>query len=169
MRMKTRTLAYLAVLSALGTVFAYLSFVLPTGQLGFLALASLCGVAAVIESGAGGGIAVFIVTAVLSFLILPTKTGAIVYAVFFGWYPVMKLFAERTRPKLVEWAIKLISFNAAVTVLIFVFNVVFFTFDAAVPVIYLILNAVFIVFDIGVTRAIGFYISRIAPHMKRGK
>ena len=61
MRIKTRTLAYLAVLSALGTVFEYLSSVLPTGQLGFLALASLCGVAAVIESGAGGGIAAFIV------------------------------------------------------------------------------------------------------------
>lgn len=162
-------MAFLAVFTALAVVFLYLSCAFPTGQLGFIALASLCGVSAVIEAGAGGGAALFVMTAALGFLILPNKMNAVVYACFFGWYPIMKLYAERIGSVPLQWIVKLALFNAALTVLLLVFKVVFFTFDASTPIVYLIMNAVFIVFDIGVTRVIGYYYKKIAPKMKRGK
>ena len=168
-RISTRTMAFLAVFTALGVVFLYLSCIIPTGQLGFIALASICGVAAVIEAGAGGGAALFAMTALLAFLILPNKLNAAIYACFFGWYPIMKLFAERIRSVSLQWAVKLAFFNAALSVLIFAVQVAFFSFDASVPVIYLIMKAVFIVFDVGVTQIIGFYCKKIGPKMKRGK
>ena len=70
---KIRRLTLTAVFTAFSVVFMYLSAVLPTGQLGFLGISSLFGVAAVIEYGIAGGLFVFAGTAVIGLIILPDK------------------------------------------------------------------------------------------------
>ena len=162
---KTRRLTLTAVFTALSVAFMYLSAVFPTGQLGFLGVSSLLGVAAVIEYGIPGGIFVFAGTAILGLLIVPDKMLVVLYAMFFGYYPILKSLAEKVRSRVFEWVIKLAVFNIALTLILFAFKFVLFDFSFlkdSYILLYLFCNVVFALFDIGVSRVISFYIARIS-------
>lgn len=164
-----RRVAFTAVFTALSTAFLYLAAVLPTGQLGFLGVSALCGIAAVVEYGIAGGVFIWTGTSILGFILSPSNVLAGVYAVFFGPYPVVKAFAEG-RGRVAEWVIKLVFFNAALSVCVFALKTAMFTFSGktlSVPVLYVAGNAVFAVFDVAVSRATGFYMSRIHPKIHK--
>jgi hypothetical protein len=166
---KTRALTLASVLAALTVVFLYTASVLPTGQLGAVAAASLFTAAAVIETGTGPALCVFAVSCTLGALLLPDKLPVLVYALFFGHYPIIKCFAERKKRAVLRWIAKLATFYAALAVILF------FAFDSEVFMTYLrypetinILivvlagGAVFVLYDIGLTKLIGMYIQRVA-------
>ncbi len=164
-----RRVAFTAVFTALAVAFIYLAALLPTGQLGFLGLASLCGVAAVVEYGLPGGLFVWMGGSVLGLLIAPSKNLALLYAVFFGAYPVVKSLAEKPKSRLLEWCVKLLLFNAALTVALFALKMTVFDLSNVrfgKAILYLLGNAVFVLFDIAVSRAIGAYMGRIHPKIK---
>ncbi|MCR5041201.1 MAG: hypothetical protein K6C36_03750 [Clostridia bacterium] len=51
----------------------------------------------------------------LSLLLLSDKEAAVMYAVFFGYYPILLPFLNtRVRPAALRWVIKFLIFNAAV-------------------------------------------------------
>ena len=162
---KTRRLTLTAVFTAFSVGFMYLSSVFPTGQLGFLGISSLFGIAAVIEYRIAGGIFVFAATALIGLLIVPDKMLVLLYSMFFGYYPILKSLAEKTKSRIIEWLIKLVVFNVALTLILFVFKLVLFDFSFlrnSYFLLYLFCNIVFILFDIGVSRVIIFYISKIS-------
>ncbi|UOO36884.1 hypothetical protein IZU99_06235 [Oscillospiraceae bacterium CM] len=170
MRGSARTVTVTAVMSALTLVFLYLANILPTGQLGMIAAASLFGVAAVIEGGMKAGIFVYLVSTGLAALFVPDKSAVLLYALFFGYYPVLKSLAERLKPVWLAWAVKLLVFNAVLTVVLFLFKaLVYDRFLPSVPVYlaYLAGSAVFVVFDIGLRRLIEFYIVRISRNIRK--
>lgn len=161
---KSKKMAINAVMTAAVVVMMYLASVLPTGRLGYLGVASVFGVAAVIESGISGGIMVYLASSLLGLIIVPAKEIVLLYALFFGYYPVLKSFAERRKSPVLGWIIKLGVMNIALTILIFAFETLFFSvsgLDFAIPATYAIVNVVFILFDIGVSGVISFYITRI--------
>ncbi len=169
MKFKTRDLTLLALFTAFSAVFIYLASISPTGQIGLLGAASVFGVAAVIECGLGGGVAVFIISSLLSLLLVPNKTVVLVYVIFFGYYPILKSLAERCRSRVLEWIIKLLVLNTALVVIFFVFSGTVFDisrFKNSYIIAFIVFNAVFIVFDIGVSKLVQFYISKISG--KRG-
>lgn len=172
MRKKSsRFIALAAVLAAFQVAFMALACFVPTGQLGFLGVASLFGVAAVVELGTAGGALVYAACAILGFLVLPSKTLAGLYAVFFGPYPVVKALAE-PRKRWTEWITKLLFFNAALTVAIFALKMTvfdLFNIKFGVPLYYLGGNVVFVIFDIAVSRALTVYMSRIHTKIGKGK
>lgn len=47
-------------------------------------------------------------------LIAPDKEAAILYVMFLGYYPILKSVIERIKKPVLEWAVKLLIFNAAV-------------------------------------------------------
>lgn len=162
-------IAFLAVFSAFSTAFLYLASLFPTGQLGFLGVASLFGIAGVVEFGLPGGLAVYAVTALLGLLIVPSKTLVGLYALFFGPYPVVKALAERGS-RVLEWIVKVVFFNAALTAALFALKVTVFDFthiQYGVPVLYIAGNLIFAIFDIAVSRAIVFYMARIHPRIHK--
>lgn len=168
-KIKTRSIAYTAVFTAFSTLFLYLASVMPSGQLGFLGIASLFGIAAVVEFGMYGGITVLAGTAVLGLIIVPSKTLVGLYAVFFGLYPIVKSLAER-RGRVFEWCVKVIFFNLALTAAVFALKVTVFDLSNVkygVPILYCAGNAVFVLFDIGVSRVIAFYMARIYPKIHK--
>lgn len=168
MSKKTKIITLSAVFTALSVVFLYLASVMPTGQLGFSALASLCGVCVVIETGIGGGLGVFAATSILGFLLIPEKTYMLLYVCFFGYYPVVKLLFERFRSPVLGWVCKLAVFAAALTVLLFAFRLTLFDVSFLSGrrwLLYIVLGAVFVVFDLGVTQVIGYYRVKISPHL----
>ena len=75
----TRRLAVSAVLAALGVVLLLLGSLVQVLDLSMAAIASLLVVFAVIEIGGKYPILIYLVTSVLSLLLLPVKTAALIY------------------------------------------------------------------------------------------
>lgn len=163
---KAVQVAYPAILGALAVVLVYLACVAPTGQWGIVAAAGLLPAAAVISVSLKAGFLCWAGASVLALLLAPDKFCALLFAVLFGLYPMVKSLTERPRKKPLEYAGKLAFFNAAFTAL-------FLTMSAAVLgslpgalggsvwVLYLAANVVFLLYDFGFSRLIGFYIARI--------
>ncbi len=159
-----------AVFTALSVVFLYLANLIPTVRLGFAAAASLFAIAAVIETGLVAAAFVFVGSSILGALLLPDKTAVLIYVLFFGYYPIIKSLAERIRPVILNWVIKIAVFEAAFSVIWFLFkNLIFDSryLETHIIVIYLTGTAAFVVFDIGLTRLIGFYIQRISKNIRK--
>ena len=168
-RKATRLITVSAVMTALSVVSVYLGSVFPTGQLGFAAISSLFVIAAVVECGLKGGIFVYIGSAALTLLLVPDKSTALLFALFFGYYPVIKSLAERPKSRVLEWIIKLCLLNAALSVLLFLFKLTIFDYsviNGSTPLIYLLANIVFVLYDIGVSRLIFIYVNKISKRIK---
>ena len=164
MNNKTRTITLSALFSALCVVSLYIASVLPTGQLGITALASLFVAAAVVETGLGSGVSVFIISSALSVLMVPVKTAPFLYVMFFGYYPVVKNLVERIGRVALQWLAKLIIFNASLTLAFFTLKELFIAFTSRSygnALLYIAGNAVFILFDFGYSKVILFYMERI--------
>ena len=171
MKKSTRRLTVSAMMTALSVVFLYLACVFPTGQLGFTAVASLFGIAAVVECGVVSGIFVYAGTSVLGLLLLPAKSMVYLYIIFFGLYPVLKSLIERIGKLALEWVLKLALFNASLSVLWFLLRELALpesAFSYSPILVYALGNPVFILYDIGLTRLIAVYIARISKRIKRG-
>ena len=93
----TRDLAVCAMLSALGVVLLYLGSFVEIMDMAMAAIASFAVIITVIEYGKGAPWAVYGVTSILSLILLPQKTPAAFYALFFGFYPIIKEKIERKR------------------------------------------------------------------------
>lgn len=167
---RTRTITLSAVFTALTVVFLYIGNILPTGRLALVAVASLFAVAAVIEAGIVSAVFVFVGSSIIGALILPEKTAVLIYILFFGYYPVIKSIAEKLRSALLKWIVKLIVFEAAFSVIWFLFKSIIFDdsfFTTSIVLVYFAGSAAFILFDIGLTRLIGFYIVRISKNIRK--
>lgn len=164
--------ALVGVLTALSLIFLYVSSVLPTGRLGFVALAGLLPAGAVVSASLPAGAFCYAATGVLGLLLLPDKGNALLYLVFFGLYPLVKCLIERLRKLPIELACKSLFFNAALTLCWFVLRSALLT---GLPasfgqpwILYLLGNAVFWVYDLGFSKLIAFYAVRIDKAVRRG-
>ena len=83
----------------------------------------------------------------------------------------MKSLAERPKSRVVEWVIKLIVFNAALTAAwqLYVHGLLEgITLPSfAVYILYLLGNAAFVLYDFGFSKLIGAYFARIKGRKKR--
>lgn len=114
MSKSTKRLSRLALLTALGTAFLFLGSVLPSAQLAVTALAGFFAAAALMMYGFGWAIGVYVITAALALLVLPAKECAILYAAFFGLYPLLKAFLEsRIHAQTPCWGAKLLVYTVA--------------------------------------------------------
>ncbi len=101
------------------------------------------------------GFGVYCATTVLSLLLLTDKETALVYALFFGYYPLIKTIVEKL-PKALSWALKLAAFNASCVLIgvlgVFVFGVPVEEYTefgkATIPILLLLANAMFFMYDI---------------------
>lgn len=157
---KTRRLTLSALFTAFCVISLYIASVWPTGQLGLTAFASLFVAAAIIESGLSFGLYVFIAGSALGMLLLPNKIAPLLYILFFGYYPIIKSLIERINGILLQWTLKLLVFNAALTVIWVFLKELFFGFidnTLSVALLYLGGNAVFALFDYGFSKVVLFY------------
>ncbi len=164
---KTKRLTMCAMLSALGVVLLGLGALIGVMDISMAVIASLLCVFAVIEYGGSAPWMVFGVTAILS-LMLPSKTPAVMYALFFGYYPIIKERLER-KPRLVAWVLKEVIFNVALFAMLLL-DYLLFHQGAALEYYYaglaLIAEVVFPVYDIALTRLITFYLFRLRKRFR---
>ena len=168
--MKAKKLTLLAMSTALSVLFMYLSSVLPTGQLGFIAAASLLGFFAVIETGVSGALMLYTASSILALLLVPRRTPVLIFIIFFGYYPIIKYFAEKMKTPILSWCVKLLVFNAAYSVVFLLFKEVIFDITVlqnSTAIAFVAGNLVFVFFDIGVSKLIWLYKTRLNRYFKR--
>ena len=168
----TKRLTVCAMLSALGVVLLYIGSLVEALDLSAAVLASLACIIAVIEYGKGAPWAIYGVTSVLSLILLPIKTPAAFYAIFFGFYPILKEKIER-RPRLLQWVIKEAIFNISLVIMGFAVYFLSTTGDNLLLENPLIIAATvvlaelaFVLYDIALTRMITFYIIKLRNRLK---
>lgn len=66
------------------------------------------------ECGMKISVCVYVGVSVISFLIAPDKEAALMYAAFFGYYPMARALIMKLKGRLIRLLVKLALFNAAV-------------------------------------------------------
>lgn len=121
----TKKLTFSAISSALSIVLLYIASLIKTGTIAIEFIAGLVLMVAVSKSGILHGIFSYIVTAILCLLLLPDKSVAIIYSLFFGTLPVIKFFAEKFS-RAIEWCIK-------IPVMILISFLLYYLFKTVLP------------------------------------
>lgn len=163
---KTFFLTFGAMLAGLGLLLLYGSGVVPSGQWALSALAGILNAAAVISLGLKGGFCVYVLVGVLGLLLVPNKLNVLLYALFFGLYPMIKSLLERLKSKTLSWALKFLFFDLALCVFAFGFGRAFLPLLPAAlgrhtSLVLLAGNGAFLVYDLGFSQLIGFYMARV--------
>lgn len=152
------------MLAALGVVLLWFGSVIEVVDISMAVIASLLCVFAVIEYGGSAPWLVFAVTGILSLLLLPQKTPAVMYVLLFGYYPILKEKIERLSKPL-AWLIKEAIFQIALVLLLVISHWMLLS-SAAQPIL---LYAAFIglaelafpLYDIALTKLISLYVYRL--------
>ena len=134
----TKKLTFAAVSCALSLALLYVATLIQTGTLALQYAVGLILMLTVSQSGIFYGICSYMATGILCIILLPDKSAAISYFVFFGSIPLMKYFAEKC-PRILEWIIKVIFINIFIYGLYFAFSKVLVTYSS--PIIYLWISA----------------------------
>ncbi len=168
-REQTKRLTTAAMLSALGVVLLLLGSLVEVVDISMAVIASLLCVFAVIEYGNSTPWLVFFVTGVLSLILLPTKTPAVMYCVFFGYYPIVKEKLERL-PKGVSWLLKEVIFNVALAVLLILSRLLLLASDMNPMLFYVafvvMAEIAFPLYDVALTRLISLYIYKLRKRFR---
>ena len=176
---KVKKLALSGVLCALGVVVMLFGGVIPIAVYCCPALATRLLVPIACECGTKYGLTAYAAVAVLSVLLVADKETAAVF-VFLGYYPVVKKFFDRIRPKVLRIILKLLLFNVSAVVLyallIFVFNMTalveeFRTTGTLLLIATLVLgNVAFILLDFCLARLRILYFVKLRKYVfKNGK
>ena len=172
--MRSNRLKYMtvsAMLSALGVILLSLGSVIEVLDLTAAVLASLLCVYAVIEMGRAYPWMIWLVTSLLALLLLPVKAPALIYALFAGFYPILKEKLEKLS-RILSWVLKLTVFHLSMLALALLMKLVFHTeielgTYAWMPfLIYPLALVCFVVYDLALTRLITFYLFRLRKHFK---
>ena len=167
--------AFGGILTALSVVLMFLTGIIPFLTFALPALAGALLILIVMEIGPKWALCVYAAVSILSLLVVADKEAAMMYAAFFGYYPVIKSFLESKLPRVVEWIVKFLIFNAAMVlayvIIIFVFGMPLDEMEEfgqyAVPILLGMGNVVFFVYDIALTRVIGAYLHRWRKAFRR--
>lgn len=165
MEKHNNTLTFCAMMVALSVVVMLLGSMLPGMRLTVAALAGVIAVLAVIRGNLGYGVLTVLATAILSFLLLPSKEVALIYAAFFGPYTIVKNLIERIHRQPVEWVLKLL-FCGVMTILLLVVSSSLLNLVPAVLaqhtwVLLPIILVVFVLYDIAFSKVIAYLFERI--------
>lgn len=129
----------------------------------------------VVEFGKGFAGIIYVVVSILSLLLLGNKEPAVMYLMFFGYYPILKSVLEQRLKKISCWIIKYLIFNISMVASYFVVTRIFMiSFDDikefgkfALPLLLLAGNILFFMYDVLLTRLVSIYIYRWQKHIKR--
>ncbi len=167
--------AFGGVIAALSVMLMLSTGLIPTLTYAIPAIVGALLMAVVIEISPVFASAIYAAVSILSLLVVADKEAAVMYAAFFGYYPIIKSFIERNTGKIASWVIKYIIFNASMIASYFVVAKVFMiTFDDieflgkfALPALLLVGNIVFVLYDIALTRLVTTYLLSWRKYVKR--
>lgn len=170
-------MALCSVMTAMSVLFMLLTIILPVAAYSCVMLTGLCTALIVEEIDRKYALFSFAAVSILSAILIPDKESVILYAIFFGYYPVLKDLVEKKCSKITARIIKLLVFNAACLVSfftsIYVLSVPKDTFmigDLYLPWVILILaNVLFFIYDYTLEIILRLYKIRFKKYLQKMK
>lgn len=173
MKKKTSYITFCALTAALisaimaASYFPYLTYAIP-------AIAGALIIMPLVELTSGYAVLTYIVSCALV-LLFSEPEAKLMYVCFFGYYPLVKALLEKLKSRVMEYILKLITFNGAVTLVYYVLAKLFsISMDGigdygkyGIAVLYVLGNIAFILYDICLTRLCGLYINRLHEKIKK--
>ncbi len=106
-RQKAKAVAFGGMFSALSVAIMSLGSVIPSLDMSAAFLSGIVVIVARMEVSRTAPISVYLVSGILSAVILPNRFAGISYLCFYGLYPIVKEYIERIRLKPLKIAVKL--------------------------------------------------------------
>ena len=161
-----RKLTFCGLIAALCSVIMLLSYV-PYLTYSAPAVAAVFIMVCFIETGNKYTLYAYIVSAVI-ILLFAEPISKVLYAVFFGNYPLLKCLYEKPKTPFVRWVLKISNFNLSVIIIYLILKVLtglsfndFADIGRYGAYVFLLLcNGAFVVFDIALSRLAFFYLNR---------
>ncbi|MEG0874152.1 MAG: hypothetical protein RSB05_00895 [Clostridiales bacterium] len=166
---KNRTLALAGIMTAFTVIILFFAMVIPNLKLVLYGLSSLPIAVILIECDKKTAGLFFTATAVLALILIPDKTAVLPYVVVLGFYGFIKAIAEKFTNNIVEWAIKIIYFNATLAIYLWLVLAIFLpNIVLPIPLWVLIIGAEvgFVIYDFIYSACIWYYEKQIRPKIK---
>lgn len=175
MKKSSRT-ALGGIIAALSLALMFVVSVVPFMTYALPAVAGAILMLISIEINRKWAFAVFLVVSILSIITVPNKEVAVLYAAFFGYYPILKsVFESKIHFKFLEYLLKFVVFNFSIILSYFLMirfmgiyldeGGVFGRF--VIPGFIALANIVFFFYDIALTRVISTYLYKWRKQFKR--
>lgn len=163
------------MISSLSLALMLLTTVIPFLEYALPAIAGLLLVIMVIEISRKWAFASFFTVSLLSFIILPNKEVALMYAAFFGYYPILKSLLESKLGKVLEYILKFVIFNlsfaGAILLSVYVLKIPFDEMEKfgwiAIPIFMFFANIMFILYDYTLTQLVFLYMEKLRKGFRR--
>lgn len=165
---KSFRVAFCGILTALCTMLLFLTGLISIGTYALPAFSGMLLIVVVIELGASWAWPVYIAVSVLSILLAGDKEAALLFVLFFGYYPILKAAIEKRLKRFLAYILKFAVFNVSMIVGFFI-SIKFlgvpedsFTFHGIyLPWAFLVLgNFTFVLYDYAISGLIVTYYQR---------
>ena len=173
MKNKTKNTAVCGLMTALSVVLMMLTTLVPVFMYVIPIVTGLLVLLVTDISNKKWGAGVYFSTAFLSLLLITDKEAALTYAMFFGFYPLIKESIEKL-PKALAWLLKLILFNGAAVgigvISFYLFGISGEEYNEfgkfTIPILLLMANIVFVLYDFCLTKN-RFFLTRLSEKFKK--
>lgn len=163
------------IVSALSVVLMLITAVLPFLSYALPLLAGALLILMVIEINKSWAFIVYAAVSLLAIFVVPDKEAATFYVAFFGYYPIIKSSLEKYLPRVLEWIVKLVIFNAAVLaaywVTVKLLGIPFEDLQTlgkyGVPILLGLANFTFLMYDIMLTKLVTLYLIKFRKSFKK--
>lgn len=170
---KTRLVAYSGIMTALSVVLLFLGSI--SVSLGY-AVPIFTGLLMIflIESvSVNSAVITYFAVSLLSLLLLNNKETALFYVLFFGYYPILRIYIQKIKLKPVRIILKLFLFNVSMTavqlILVYILNIPFDNIFGKLGIILfaLALNFIFVLYDITYDKLLIIYDRKFRRKIER--
>lgn len=170
MNHSARSLTRSGLSAAAGVVVLYLCCILPWGRLALLCVSTIGVIFVRMSCSCGWAVGCYAVTAALGLLLLPEKAPALAYALFLGYYPLIRLRLERVASPAVRIGLKLAAFNAAAALIWLAFRAVFSGLLSGVGLsaflLWIAANGVFLIYDYALGQMMLYYVRNLSGRFR---
>lgn len=170
---KTVKIAFCGMMAALSVAIMLLAY-FPYFTYAVPALAGFLIIVVYVEAGAKWAFSVYAVTAALCFIFAEPE-AKFMYILVLGYYPLLKVYIERIKLRVVQYILKLAVFNAAVAIIYGVLAAITgISLDGVdkygiygIVGMALLANVTFLLYDTVLVRAAGLYMKRLHGTVRR--
>ena len=171
MMKKTKRLALSAILAALSVVILYLFTLLGIFDLCGLLLSSLLVLFCMMSAEGIYPYLMYGVVSLLSLLLLPDKSIAVLYILLGGPYPLLKFRLDKL-PKVPGYLLKFLWLNGVAVLTFLLARFVFLSAEAEINPLWEVLfllaaNFCFLLYDVLLRRCVRYYFIKIQPRIQR--
>lgn len=167
--------ALCGVFGALALALMLMGGILPAATFAAPAFAGILIMPAAVEFGVRTGALLYAAIGILALFAVPDKEMALIFLFFLGYYPLVKIYLERIRPRAARWAAKLALFNACVFAMYWLILAVFPLPEVAqeyaemgrafLAALIVLANVTFVLYDVAVARLVGLYCAKLRPRL----